>query len=248
MKGRVLVTNDDGIDSPGLHALAKMARDNGFEVVVAAPATESSGSSAGIIATQSDGRVVVQERELPGLAEVKSYAVAATPAYIALIASRGAFGEPFQLVLSGVNHGANFGYAIIHSGTVGAALTAVTYGCAAMAVSLDVGLDNDGNLHWTTAAQIASTVLDEAMNAPPRVAMNVNVPNVQREKVLGIKRARLASFGAVQTNLEVGDGYVRTTIADHNDEFEEGTDAAFLAQGYASVTPLQAVTEASELL
>jgi 5'-nucleotidase len=179
---------------------------------------------------------------------VKSYAVAATPGYIALIASRGAFGEPFQLVLSGVNHGANFGYAIIHSGTVGAALTAVTYGCPAMAVSLDVGLDVSGDLHWTTAADIASTMLDEAMNAPPRVVLNVNVPNVEREKVLGVKRGRLAAFGAVQTNLEVGDGYVRTTIADHSDEFDPGTDAALLAEGFASVTPLRAVTEATELL
>ncbi|GIH06201.1 5'/3'-nucleotidase SurE [Rhizocola hellebori] len=248
MRGRVLITNDDGIDSPGLQALAKMAHRQGFEVVVAAPMVESSGSSAGIVATQSDGRVVVEKRSLPELAEVESYAVAATPAYIVLIASRGAFGEPFQLVLSGVNHGANFGYAIIHSGTVGAALTAVTYGCPAMAVSLDVGLNVRGDLHWTTAAHIASTMLDEALGAPPRVAINVNVPNVEREKVLGVKRARLAAFGAVQTNLEVGDGYVRTTIVDHSDEFEPGTDAALLADGYASVTPLQAVTEALEVL
>jgi 5'-nucleotidase len=63
-----------------------------------------------------------------------------------------------------------------------------------------------------------------------------------------VKRGRLAAFGAVQTNLEVGDGYVRTTIADHSDEFEAGTDAALLADGYASVTPLQAVTEASDVL
>jgi 5'-nucleotidase len=248
VKRRVLITNDDGIDSPGLHALAKMAYDNGFEVVVAAPMAEASGSSAGIIATQSDGRVVVEARKLPALPEVKSYAVAATPGYIALIASRGAFGEPFQLVLSGVNHGANFGYAVIHSGTVGAALTAVTYGTPAVAVSLDVGLHAKGDLHWTTAADIAVTILDEAMNAPPRVAINVNVPNVTREMVLGVKRGRLAAFGAVQTNLEVGDGFVRTTIAGHSDDLVPGTDAALLADGYASVTPLKAVTEASELL
>ncbi len=248
MKKRVLITNDDGIESPGLHALARMAQDKGFEVVVAAPASESSGSSAGIIATQSDGRVIVEARELPGLSEAKSFAVAATPAYIALIASRGAFGDPFQLVLSGVNHGANFGYAIIHSGTVGAALTAVTYGCPAMAVSLDVGLAVNGDLHWTTAASVASELIDEALSLPPRIALNVNVPNVEREKVSGLKRARLASFGAVQTNLEVGEGYVRTTIADHEDELEAGTDAATLADGYASVTPVWAITEASELL
>lgn len=248
MKRRVLVTNDDGIESAGLHALAKMAQDKGFEVVVAAPEGEASGSSAGIIATQNDGRVVVQARQLPGLDGVKCFAVAATPGYIALISSRGAFGEPFQLVLSGVNHGANFGHAVIHSGTVGAALTAVTYGCPAMAVSLDVGLLTDGDLHWTTAAGVAGELLEEALSLPPRIALNVNVPNRQPEKVAGIRRARLASFGAVQTNLEVGEGYVRTTIADHDDELEAGTDAATLADGYASVTPLWAVTEAQELL
>ena len=247
MRPRVLLTNDDGIEAPGLHALARMALEKGFEVVVAAPASESSGSSAGIIATQSDGRVVVQARQLPGLDGVKCFAVAATPGYIALVASRGAFGDPFQLVLSGVNHGANIGYAIIHSGTVGAALTAATYGCPAMAVSLDVGLLADDNLHWTTAAGIAGGLLQEALSLPPRTALNVNVPNVEPEKVGGIRRARLASFGAVQTNLEIGEGYVRTAITDHENALEPGTDAAVLADGYASVTPLRAVTEAPEL-
>ncbi|HCT79655.1 MAG TPA: 5'/3'-nucleotidase SurE, partial [Micromonosporaceae bacterium] len=247
MRKRVLVTNDDGIDSPGLHALAAMALEQDFELVVAAPSAEASGTSAGITAVRADGKVTVEERKLPGLPDVRAFAVSGTPAFITLIATRGAFGSPPQLVLSGVNRGANVGYAVIHSGTVGAALTAVTYGCPGMAVSLDVGLNSDIDLHWTTAANIASKLLQAALEAPRRVAINLNVPNVPMDQVRGTKRATLAAFGAVQTHLEMGEGFVRTTIADHEGDFDSDTDAALLAEGYASVTALRGVTEASDV-
>ncbi|UYO97695.1 5'/3'-nucleotidase SurE [Microbacterium sp. M28] len=120
---RVLVTNDDGIDAPGLHALAAAAVSAGFDVVVAAPAKQSSGSSASILAEEADGRIRIGRRELDGLDGIPAHAVHGGPGLIALIAARGAFGDPADLVLSGVNHGANVGRAILHSGTVGAALT-----------------------------------------------------------------------------------------------------------------------------
>src|SRR5690606_8193797 len=102
---RVLVTNDDGIDSPGLHALALALQGRGLDVTIAAPVAQSSGSSASIMVENADGRIRVDKRTLEGLEEIPAFAVHGGPGLIALIAARGAFGDPSDLVASGVNHG-----------------------------------------------------------------------------------------------------------------------------------------------
>ncbi|MBB5867653.1 5'-nucleotidase [Allocatelliglobosispora scoriae] len=242
---RVLITNDDGIDSPGLHALARMAAAQGFDVVVAAPASDTSGASASLTAVQESGRIVTTRRELPDLPDIAGYAVSASPALIALIATRGAFGPPPDLVLSGINRGGNIGHAVLHSGTVGAALTASAQGCPALAVSLASEWAADGTeSHWESAATVAAGLLAEALAAPPGVVLNVNVPDLPFDKVGGVRRATLAAFGMVQTSVEAGDGFVRMTIAEAKETPVPGTDAAALADGYACVTPLRAITEA----
>jgi 5'-nucleotidase len=135
---RVLVTNDDGVHAPGIRLLARAARDAGYDVTVAAPREEASGTSAALTAVTDEGRVMFAPVSLPGLDGVPAFAVAASPAYIALLAGLGVFGPVPELVLSGINRGANAGRAILHSGTVGAAVTAAAGGARAMAVSLDV--------------------------------------------------------------------------------------------------------------
>ncbi len=245
---RTLVTNDDGIDSDGLHVLAAAACEHGLDVVIAAPMGEASGSSAAITATEMSGHVVVEERSLPHLKGVPAHAVAATPGFISLIATRGAFGPPPQLVLSGINRGANVGHAILHSGTVGAALTGNAYGCRALAVSLDVGLEPDQPPCWDTAAEIVGQLLPVVLGATESLTVNVNVPDVAPEQVRGVRRARLAAFGTVQTQLaERGEGFLRVTVADTEAKLEPGTDASCLADGYASVTPLWFVCEAADV-
>jgi 5'-nucleotidase len=238
---RVLVTNDDGVDSAGLHALAVMLRQQGFDVVVAAPAADASGSSAAIIGSEKDGRIRMERKEFSGFT---AYAVAATPAFITLIATRGAFGDPPDLVCSGINLGANVGRAVIHSGTVGAVLTGVTYGCPGLAVSLDVR-DAVKSPHWTDAAAIAGQLVPLLLKESEPAAWSLNVPDRPRDEVLGVREAPLAAFGAVQTQFEAGDGYLRMTIAERESALETGTDAALLADGYAPVTALKAVTGAS---
>src|SRR4029453_10645292 len=116
-----LITNDDGIDSPGLRQLALSAKESGLDVIVAAPVRESSGSSASIMGLAEDQRVVIEKRSLSGLDGDPVFAVVGSPGLIALLATRGAFGDTPDLVLSGINLGANAGYAVVHSGTVGAA-------------------------------------------------------------------------------------------------------------------------------
>ena len=239
---RALVTNDDGIDAEGLRTLASVAVEAGLDVVVAAPHRESSGSSASLTALEKDGRLVVHERRLTGLNGVRALAVEANPGLIALTAARGAFGPPPDLVLSGVNHGRNTGHAVLHSGTVGAALTLSTHGCRALAVSLADGQAG----HWNTAAEIARRALDWLLQTGEVVALNLNVPDLPLAELRGLRWARLAAFGAAQTNVtEVGEGYVQLQMADVQAEHEAGTDAAFLAAGFATVTALRAPCEAT---
>jgi 5'-nucleotidase len=241
---RALVTNDDGIGSEGIRRLAMVAVGAGLDVVVAAPLTDSSGASASLIALRNDSQVVVERRALDGLDGVPSFGVAAVPGYIALLGIRGAFGDPPDLVLSGVNAGLNAGHAILHSGTVGAVLTASTLGCRGMAVSLAVGPE----MHWGTAGHVAGEVLPWLMGADRSVVLNVNSPNVELSQLRGLRRARLASFGAVQTNIaESGEGFVRVAVVDLDARYELGTDAALVADGYATVTPLRPICEASDV-
>lgn len=249
---RALVTNDDGIDAVGLHALARAAAGHDLDVLVAAPLTEASGSGASVVATERKGRVLFERRDLPDLAGVPAYAVAASPGFIVTLAVRGAFGDPPDLVLSGINRGANVGRAVLHSGTVGAALTGTLNGCRAMAFSLDIGLRPDGYYHWDTARRIANELLPLVLESPTLTAINVNVPDRPAEALRGIRQAPLTEYGSVQmTVAEVGEGFIRTSMAeDPGGELagrhDPGSDLALLAEGYVTVTALQPHCEAIE--
>ncbi|BCB79081.1 5'/3'-nucleotidase SurE [Phytohabitans flavus] len=258
---RVLVTNDDGIQAPGIRYLARALARAGQDVVVVAPSQEASGMSAAMTAVEEEGRIVVVTHTFDELAGVEAYGVAGSPAFIALIAARGAFGPAPDLVFSGINRGANAGLAVLHSGTVGAAFTAAENGSRALAVSLDVLTADevssvsggaaaaqvgaaDERRHWETAAAIAADQLPVVKDLPPGTVLNLNVPDLPRDHVKGVRRARLARFGQVQMAVaEIGRGYLRTTIEQSGARLEEGTDLALLAEGYATVTPVRAVTE-----
>jgi 5'-nucleotidase len=135
---RVLVTNDDGVASPGLHALARALVDVGCDVVVVAPDREMSGSAAAIGQVHVEAGVDAERIDLPRLDGVPAYAVAGPPGLCVLTARLGGFGDPPDVVVSGINPGCNTGRAVLHSGTVGAALTAANFGCRGLAVSIDV--------------------------------------------------------------------------------------------------------------
>jgi 5'-nucleotidase len=236
---RVLVTNDDGIDSPGLHALAAAALAEGFDVTIAAPERQSSGTSASITAAEEDGRIHIERRKIGGLEQVPTFAVRGAPGLIALIGANAAFGSTPELVLSGINHGANVGRAILHSGTVGAALTGGLNGARALAVSLDVGFDPE-ILHWDAAAHVTRQVIPYLLDQPLGTVLNLNVPNAPSAPEL--REATLAPFGIVQTTMHRdGDHHVRLSVEDLPNEPVPGSDAAFLAEGYATVTSITPV-------
>jgi 5'-nucleotidase len=266
MTERILITNDDGIDAPGIRWLARAAQRAGHDVVVAAPITEASGASASMTAVEQDGKIVVEHRELAGAKNVPAYAVAASPAFIVLLALREAFGAAPTIVLSGINRGANAGAAVVHSGTVGATLTASHAGLRGLAVSLDVltpsaasaasggaaiaDLDkvDDEKRHWASAADLAVRLLPTLTHTPPGTVLNLNVPDLHPDGIRGLRRAGLARFGQVQVSIaEAGEGFVRTAVQAAEEELEPGTDLAALAEGFAVVTPIRAPGEATDV-
>lgn len=240
---RALVTNDDGIGSLGLATLATVAAEAGLDVVVAAPHEERSGASASLVATRSDGRLLLERRQDDQLRGLTAYAVEASPAYIAWAGIRGAFGDPPDVVLSGVNKGPNTGHAVLHSGTVGAAMTACAHGLPALAASVSA----PDPTHWDTAAQVVEKALVWQLAHDTRgIVVNVNIPDVPPEELRGITSAPLASFGAVQADIaEVGEGFITLTFSEIDVSTEPHTDAALQRSGWATVTPLAGVCEAS---
>lgn len=263
---RILVTNDDGIDAPGLRQLARAAARAGHDVTVAAPVTEASGSSAAMTAVEEHGKIILHRRELPHAKHIPAYAVAASPAYIVLLALREAFGEIPEVILSGINRGANAGAAVLHSGTVGATLTGSYAGLHGLAVSLDVlsprastarsggaalaALDHeeDEKRHWDSAAELAVRLLPTLTHTPPGTVLNLNVPDLHLDGIRGLRRASLAQFGQVQVSIaESGEGFVRTAVQAADDTLQADTDLAALAEHFAVVTPIRPPHELAEV-
>ena len=259
---RILITNDDGIESPGIRWLARTTAHAGYDVVVAAPLSESSGASASMTAVVQDGKIVSEPRELQGCRGIPTFGVAASPAYIVLLALRDAFGPAPDIVLSGINRGANAGAAVVHSGTVGACLTAAHAGLHGLAVSLDVltpaaasaasggaaiaALDqiDDEQHHWISGAELAVRLLPSLTHTPPGTVLNLNVPDLHMDGIRGLRQASLARFGQVQMSIaEAGDGYVRTAVQAAEETLEPDTDLAALAENFAVVTPIRAPEE-----
>ncbi len=235
---RALVTNDDGIDAPGLAVLAAAAVGAGFEVTVAAPHQEQSGASAATQAREDGGHVRVRPAELTGLAGVPAVAVEATPAYIVWLAVHGGFGDRPDLVLSGVNIGSNVGHSVLHSGTVGAVLGAVLQGTPGVAFSINA---YRGTPFWDTASEVCQDVVGWAAERrfDASLCLNVNIPNLATSEVRGVVEAPLARLGAFQArNVETGEGTVRMRVEELDLHDEPDSDAAMVRDGFVTVTAL----------
>lgn len=242
---RALVTNDDGVDSRGIAILARVADAAGLDVVVAAPNTEHSGASASLTALERDGRLAITAREVPDLPGVAIYAVEGSPALISFVAAHGAFGPAPDIVLSGINHGPNTGHAILHSGTVGAALTGAIHGALALAISC-AAPDPE---HWDTAEAVCRRVVEWTLaSGKPGTVMNANVPDIPLRDLKGIRTAPLAAFGAVQADIgEVADEFVTVTFSEIHADETENTDAGLLVRGWATATALRSPCRATDV-
>lgn len=236
---RVVVTNDDGIDSPGLKILATVLNDE-FEVIVAAPASDMSGAGTGIGKFNPDMGVDMNQVDFDGVPT--AYAIDGPPGLAITAAALGAFGPKPDIVVSGINAGINTGHSIIHSGTVGAALTARTFKMKGLAISLA----QSEPWQWHTAAQYApSAVRWLAGRAEGPHVLNVNVPGVAPEDVAGVHWADLDEFGYIRVATHNVDGrQLQFVVAPREERSDPGSDTVLCSENYVTVTPLQTIEPA----
>lgn len=234
---RALVTNDDGIESPGLAVLADVAAGAGLDVVVAAPDRQYSGASASVTAVQEQGRTVTEER--PSLAGAPAHAVRAAPAHIVVVALHGWLDPPPEVVLSGINRGANVGRAVLHSGTVGAALTAGLQDARGLAVSLDVPLGSTEPEHWDAVRGHVEQLLPLLRDSAAGSTFSLNVPDRPAEEHRALRTATLDPEGSVRTLVEESgvDGVLLREVGTDRPP-EPDTDRALLAEGHPTLTAL----------
>jgi 5'-nucleotidase len=231
---RILVTNDDGIEAPGLHALAIALDDDGHDVLVVAPATDHSGYGAAVgdLGRQSD--LHTTPASIPGAGHIAAFSLAGPPALCVMAARLGGFGDPPDLVASGINPGNNTGRAVLHSGTVGAALTGANLGVSGLAVSVGVG--GDHATRFDTAAEVAAASIGWLATAAPKTVLNVNVPTGPIEDVRGSRWASLAPFGTVRAALRTRDGVLEMALVEAEVELPPDSDTALVTAGYVAVT------------
>jgi 5'-nucleotidase len=235
---RILITNDDGIDSPGIRALVdSLASENAL--VVVAPSGNRSGVSHAITADEA----ITMERRHD--APVLSYACSGTPADCVFLGSTELSPRP-QLVISGINHGPNLADDVNYSGTVAGAVEASLLGIPALAVSLACNHDEPfGRRHWASAAEIVRRCVAEGFDDLRDAASywNLNVPNRPLERILGISVTRLGRKRICGRMVgEERDGATRYYRAWESpfetDRDTLGTDIGAVHAGYASLTPL----------
>lgn len=235
---RILVTNDDGVESRGIIELAD-ALCAIADVTVVAPDGDRSG-----IAHALSIHHPVRIRELTDRA-VKTFSCSGTPADCVVVGAYELMDAPPDLVVSGINRGANAGDDITYSGTIAAANEALLIGVASIAVSLNVGWPRTVERpYWETAARVAVEAASERaeFEFPPTTLLNVNVPNLPYGELRGrrwTRQARKRYTDRTDRRTDPrGETYVWIWGSYDGAEFEEGTDLHALREGYASFTPL----------
>ncbi|MDP8246703.1 MAG: 5'/3'-nucleotidase SurE [Candidatus Tritonobacter lacicola] len=231
---RVLLTNDDGINSPGLHALWERVREVA-DVVVVAPATEQSAVGHAITLSSP---LRIEEVRRDG--SVYGYAVNGTPADCVKIAISTFLKETPDIVVSGINLGPNTGTNVIYSGTVSAATEGTILGIPSMAVSLTTFTDP----HYDYAAKLAGRLVTaiHEHGLPDSTLLNVNVPNVTEDKIAGIRitrqgKSKFKEFFDKRIDPKGGTYYWLAgdmVDADKSDD----CDHAAIRSNFVSITPL----------
>jgi len=230
---KILVTNDDGILSPGLWVLAKELK-NISEVVVVAPDREQSAIGTAVTL----GQPLRVQKVTPVVPDVETYSVEGTPGDSVILALGKLVGN-VDMVISGINNGLNLGEDVLISGTVGAALQGYLRGLPAIAVSQKVN-----SPYLENAAKVAALLTQKihSNHMPTNVFLNVNVPALPLSEIKGIKITRLASKSHIDTVYEGHDGkreycwlVRRQKITNH---MTRETDIGALERGNISITAL----------
>ncbi|MEW9096778.1 MAG: 5'/3'-nucleotidase SurE [Clostridiaceae bacterium] len=236
---RLLLTNDDGIDSIALHILAKELQKE-HEIIIVAPSTQRSAASHSITIHNP---LSVKEVNLSGISS-KAYSVDGTPADCVRVGLEKIITKPVDMVISGTNIGANLGRDILYSGTVSAAVEAAISKIPSIAMSCEVSfLDKIKEEHFITAAKYASKAIEISKNnlIANDIVLNVNVPAIKEEEIKGIKvcpmGGNLYEFFYEEKSNE--DGTIKLALSGkYNENIQGSTDVYYLKNGYVTITPL----------
>lgn len=234
--GRVLLTNDDGIDAPGLKVLERIASQLADEVWVVAPLLDQSGTSHSL-SLHAPLRLSYHG--------TRRFAVTGTPGdCIAVALGHLLSHDKPDLILSGVNRGANLGTETVFSGTVGAAMTGLLFGIPSIALSQ--AFTDRAAVPWGNAITHGPIVIEKLMSLkwPADVCLNVNFPSCAPDDVLPLKitrqgRGRLEEVSVRSGNDPRGLQYHWLQLERHQRPDDSGTETAENLAGHITATPLQ---------
>ena len=230
---RVLVSNDDGVDAPGIHALAQGLRDAGHDVYMVAPDRDRSGASNSLTLDQP-----IRVKRLDN----GHYRVAGTPTDCVHLALAGLLEHEPDIVVSGINNSANLGDDVIYSGTVAAAMEGRFLGLPAIAVSL-CSRDHRGE-HFDAAAEAAAVIMQRLLvdPLPANTILNVNVPDRPWREIRGFEVTRLGHRHRSEPCIAQEDPRGRPIwwigAAGAEQDAGPGTDFHSVRMGYISITPI----------
>ena len=241
---RILITNDDGIYATGLWTLVGALKEVG-EVLVVAPDREQSAVGSSVTLHQPLRAMEIK----PLVKGVKSYCVEGTPADCVILALGNLIDSEIDLVVSGINEGANLGDDVLISGTVGAALQGYLKGIPSIALSV-TSLEN---VHFDVAARLAGVLARriEKEALPREILLNVNLPNLPRDQIQGIEVTKLGrrSYGdAIKEGYDGKRKYYWIVRGKPEWQPEEGTDIWAVLKDRISITPLHSDLTSLEVL
>ncbi|MFS4455045.1 5'/3'-nucleotidase SurE [Maribacter sp. 2304DJ31-5] len=238
-KPLILVTNDDGITAPGLRSLVSFMKDLG-DVFVVAPDSPQSGMGHAITldSTLYSKRIKIGSEA----SDTKEYSCSGTPADCVKLALRELLPRRPDICISGINHGSNSSINVIYSGTMSAAIEAGIEGVPAIGFSL---CDYNWDADFSHTEDFIKKIVNEALahKIPKDVVLNVNIPNLKKEELKGIKICRQAKANWKEkfdkrTNPMGKDYYWLTGEFELLDKGED-TDEWALSNGYISIVPTQ---------
>jgi len=227
----ILLTNDDGIFAPGLAAIYKKLIRLG-RVSIVAPAESKSGASHSITLEP----LMCDKVDLMG--KFAGYSVSGSPADCVKLGIMELTTKPIDLVVSGINHGANVGVNVYYSGTVAAAMEAAFFSIPSVALSVVYEEDTD----FDAAAEYGFAVIEKLLHLGPGSVINVNVPMLSKGKPKGVKVVAQSTSGYhehyVSRQNERGQMVYQLGGGDHRDEKTASTDTIALIDGFITVTAL----------
>ena len=247
---RILLTNDDGINAPGLHALREIAHQLAGpdgEVWVSAPETNQSGAGHSLSLNEPLRMRQVADRV---------YAVRGTPTDSVIMGMRHVLkGRLPDLVLSGINRGANMAEDVTYSGTIAGAFEGTQLGVRSMALSQAYSYAAGDDPHWQTAIEHGPPLIRRLLEEewPAGVLMNINFPSARPDEVQGIEVTRQGrrdqqNLGVEERHDTWGNPYYWLGYAIRRSNPERGTDLWAVYNGYVSVTPLSMNLTATGML